>query len=245
MSGDLNLGTGTNISDYVYQDPRQVTHLLLRNWRSYLASVPPSQPFARRFDIALLLHRYCPGKAPEDHEDMNMDPSRGLGPSFIYAFISDPLATLSIMTSALARIIAYVFVGILCAVGPVMLLISAGTGLKRALFVRSSLSAEGVVVALRYVRSSSKPMSQTCSPIFRFTAKNGTSFTVTSNIAQSPSPWRPGDSVRVLYQEDYPENAHIDSFVQLWEPQVILGIVGGICSVFPLLIFLRRRRSSN
>ena len=35
--------------------------------------------FARRFRIALLLHGHCPGKFTEDHGDMDMDPSRGLG----------------------------------------------------------------------------------------------------------------------------------------------------------------------
>lgn len=35
--------------------------------------------FARRFRSALLLHGHCPGKAADDHEDMNMDPSKGLG----------------------------------------------------------------------------------------------------------------------------------------------------------------------
>jgi len=35
--------------------------------------------FARRFRIALLLHGHCPGKRAEDHNDMNMDPSKGLG----------------------------------------------------------------------------------------------------------------------------------------------------------------------
>lgn len=35
--------------------------------------------FARRFRIALLLHGHCPGKTVEDHNDMNMDPSKGLG----------------------------------------------------------------------------------------------------------------------------------------------------------------------
>jgi hypothetical protein len=146
--------------------------------------------------------------------------------------------------SLLARLIAYLFVGVLCGAGPVLLLIAAGTGLERALFVRSSLSAEGIVVALRYVRSSSKSStSRTCAPVFHFTARNGMSFTVTSNIAQSPSPWKFGDHVPVLYQEDDPENAHIDSFAQLWEPQVVLGAVGGACSIFTLLIVLRRRRS--
>ena len=35
--------------------------------------------FARHFQIALLLHGHCPGKRAEDHNDMNMDPSKGLG----------------------------------------------------------------------------------------------------------------------------------------------------------------------
>jgi hypothetical protein len=35
--------------------------------------------FARRFQLALLLHAHCPGKAPEDRGDMNLDPSQGLG----------------------------------------------------------------------------------------------------------------------------------------------------------------------
>jgi dienelactone hydrolase len=37
------------------------------------------QAFARRFQLALLLHGHCAGKASEDHMDMNMDPSKGLG----------------------------------------------------------------------------------------------------------------------------------------------------------------------
>lgn len=41
--------------------------------------------FARRFDVALLLHGHCPGRQPEDHEDMNMEPARGLGPALVRA----------------------------------------------------------------------------------------------------------------------------------------------------------------
>src|SRR5215813_468638 len=35
--------------------------------------------FAHRFRLALLLHGHCPGKHPQDHGDMNMEPSNGLG----------------------------------------------------------------------------------------------------------------------------------------------------------------------
>lgn len=44
-----------------------------------LYSDPAVEAFAKHLHLALLLHAHCPGKVPEDHEDMNMDPSKGLG----------------------------------------------------------------------------------------------------------------------------------------------------------------------
>lgn len=44
-----------------------------------LYSNPTIEGFARRLDLALLLHGPWPGKAAEDHGDMNMDPSKGVG----------------------------------------------------------------------------------------------------------------------------------------------------------------------
>lgn len=44
-----------------------------------LYSDPAVEAFAQRSQLALLLHGHCPGKTPEDHRDMNMDPSKGLG----------------------------------------------------------------------------------------------------------------------------------------------------------------------
>jgi len=41
--------------------------------------------FARRFHIALLLHGHCPGTRPEDHQDMDMEPDKGLGPALLRA----------------------------------------------------------------------------------------------------------------------------------------------------------------
>lgn len=46
---------------------------------------PAILAFCRRFHIALLLHGHCPGKLPEDHGDMNMDPTKGLGPALFRA----------------------------------------------------------------------------------------------------------------------------------------------------------------
>ena len=50
-----------------------------------LYSDPATLAFCRRFRIALLLHGHCPGKLPEDHHDMNMDPAKGLGPALFRA----------------------------------------------------------------------------------------------------------------------------------------------------------------
>jgi hypothetical protein len=39
-------------------------------------------------------------------------------------------------------------------------------------------------------------------------------------------------------------HAKIDSVAQLWLPEIILGAIGGVFSIFPVLILLRRRRLS-
>lgn len=50
-----------------------------------LASDTDVLSFARRFRLAIVLQGFCPGKLPADHEDMNMEPAQGLGPSFLRA----------------------------------------------------------------------------------------------------------------------------------------------------------------
>src|SRR5580698_1904709 len=107
------------------------------------------------------------------------------------------------MASLPARIVAYLFLGIICAAGPVILSIVVVTGIERALFISSSASAQGVIVALRVVHPY-RHSDRSRSPVFRFTAKDGSSFTVASNISQSPAPWQFGDQVPVLYQPGHP-----------------------------------------
>lgn len=147
------------------------------------------------------------------------------------------------MASLPARIVAYLILGIFCGVGPLLLLFVAGTGIRRALFVHSSLSAEGVIVGLRATRFTSSSKNS-WSPIFRFTAKDGGTFTVTSDVAEGRSHWRLGASVPVLYEQAHPENAHINSFFQLWALQAILGTVGAAFSALPFLILVRRLRAN-
>lgn len=140
---------------------------------------------------------------------------------------------------------AYVFIRFLCVAGPVFLLISGATGLGRARFVRSSFSTEGVVVDFHYISDMNRPNAWTCAPIFRFTAMDGRTFTITSHTGQYPCPWRIGDSVRVLYKENHPEYARIDSFFQLWLLPVVFGGLGATSTCLALVFLRSSRRSRN
>ena len=93
------------------------------------------------------------------------------------------------------KIVVYLFVGLVCVVGPGLLLIAAVTGVERALFLHSAATAEGAIIALRETQSAG---SKSFFPIFQFKAANGMSYTVTSNIAERPTSWRLGGPVRVL-----------------------------------------------
>jgi hypothetical protein len=143
------------------------------------------------------------------------------------------------MPSLPARIFAFVFIRFLCVAGPVFLLIAAVTGLGRARFVHSSVSAAGVVVDLHYMSVVNRPNAWACAPIFRFTAKDGTSYTVTSHTGEKPCPWRIGDSVRVLYSENHPQYAHIDSLFELWLLPVVFGGFGAACTWFGFALLRR------
>ena len=137
-----------------------------------------------------------------------------------------------------ARIIGYLFVVGVCLAGPLLLLVAAITGIQRVLFLHSSRAADGVVLAFHEIRPST---NTSYAPVFRFTTDDGAIHSVTSDIAQRPSPWRSGEHVRVLYDPHRAEDAHIDSLAQLWEPQIVVGVVGAGFSTVPLLIFFRRR----
>jgi hypothetical protein len=144
------------------------------------------------------------------------------------------------MAKIVARLIAIVFVSALMGMGPLLLVISSSLTLQRLVFLHDAERVQGQVVALRqaHTKRSSRPAYF---PIFRFTATNGQSYTVTSTNGEQRTDWL-GKPVPVLYLPRHPEDAHIDTFAQLWMAQMVTGAVGGGFSVIPLVVFLRRRR---
>ncbi|HEV3062334.1 MAG TPA: DUF3592 domain-containing protein [Vicinamibacterales bacterium] len=143
------------------------------------------------------------------------------------------------------KIVGYLFVGLIYVVGPGLLLIATVTGVERALFLYSAATADGAVIAMRETPQSAGKTRKSFFPIFQFKAASGRSYTVTSNIAERPTSWQLGGAIRVLYQPDRPENAHIDTFAQLWMLQVVVGVVGAAFSTMPVLILIRRFRSAE
>ncbi len=147
------------------------------------------------------------------------------------------------MPNLLQKVLAYTFVGLIVSIGPILFAIALVNGAQRLLFLHAAASTTGQVVALRqaHTKSSTRPSYY---PSFRFTAPNGESITVASNIAGKYMPWL-GKSVPVLYLPANPHEAHIDTFGQLWESTLVPGIVGAAFSTIPLLIYLRRRRANS
>jgi len=108
---------------------------------------------------------------------------------------------------------------------PCLLVFSLVSAVRTKGFIRRSVEVTGEVVRLE--RSSGARFgSYDYAPVFSFTAADGNTYTVTSDVSSSPPGFREGESVRVRYDPDNPENARIHSFFQTWGVAVISGAVG-------------------
>lgn len=111
-------------------------------------------------------------------------------------------------------------------------------------FLRTSLTAQAKIVALKPVRVGRRN-SIAYAPVFRFDVP-GTHFaTVVSNTSSNPPSFKVGEVVTVLYQQGHPEKAVIDSFGQLWAVDLAFGVFGAISIGMGLLIFVGRRMSQR
>jgi hypothetical protein len=152
------------------------------------------------------------------------------------------MANYANMAALPARAIAYFFVTVIVLAGPVVLTIAAVAAIRQASFIGASTTADGTVLELRAVRGHRGAFNY--APLFRFTADDGRTYMLLSNTGTSPPGFVVGERVKVLYRSGDPMHAKIDSVAQLWLPEIILGAIGGVFSIFPVLILLRRRRLS-
>jgi hypothetical protein len=138
------------------------------------------------------------------------------------------------------RLVAYVFLGSFCVAGPLLLILALGAAVQRGALVIFGLHAEATVVGMRSMGATAVNYA----PVFQFTANDGRTHTVSSDVYGKDSAVRYGERIAVLYSPEHPESARIDSFAQLWTLPLVLGVVGAGLSVMPAILWvawLRRR----
>jgi hypothetical protein len=150
----------------------------------------------------------------------------------------------SFMKDLLARLIAYVFLGSFCVVGPVLLAVALVTAIQRTALLYSGVSADGTVVGKR----SSGSAHPSYAPVVKFEASNGRTYVVTSDVSGAEPDFGLGQHVPVLYRPDHPESARLEAFAQLWTMPLVVGGVGAGFSIIPAIVlsgWRRRRRMSS
>jgi len=136
------------------------------------------------------------------------------------------------MKGLVARLTAYVFVGSFCIVGPLLLIVALGSALQRTALIYSGLRAEGTVIAKR----STGATRVMYAPVFQFTANDGRTYIISSDVYGRESAFRYGERVHVLYRQGHPEAARIDAFTPLWTFPLVFGVVGAGFSMIPALM---------
>lgn len=151
------------------------------------------------------------------------------------------------MPSLGARIIAYGFIAAFAIGSLVLLAIAVGSTAQRATLIFSGSHAEGTVVAKKQV-GHLKDGATAYAPMFQFTASDGRTHVVTSDLSGPESAYRFGQHLQVLYLSDHPDGARIDAFAPLWILPLVTGVSGAAFSIVPAMVVVnwsRRRRGAS
>lgn len=146
------------------------------------------------------------------------------------------------MNDFVGRLIAYVFLGSFCIAGPLLLILALGTAVQRTALLISGLQADATVIGARTMGSTRVSYA----PVFQFTASDGRTYTVSSDVYGKEAEVGYGKRIRVLYWPQHAESARIDAFAPLWTFPLVAGVVGaGFCVVpaIMLVAWMRRRAS--
>ncbi len=105
-------------------------------------------------------------------------------------------------------------------------------------FIGEAQTAPGVVIELVSSRNND---SITYQPVVEFTTEKGQKIEFTSSVGSNPPSHSEGDQIEVLYHENTPQKAKINSFFSLWFGPILLLIFGSIFSIvgFGLLLYPR------
>jgi hypothetical protein len=125
-------------------------------------------------------------------------------------------------------------------IGIILLLAGVGLGVgglvsrsRTQRFVESAVRGQAQVTGLEQRRGSRSTVMY--HPVLRFKTEAGAQHEVVSAVGSSPSPYKPGDTVPILYNPARPQEVRIHSFLHVWLFPIVLGgmgviflIVGGV-----------------
>ena len=149
--------------------------------------------------------------------------------------------------SMVARIFAYGFIGAFFIGTRVLLAIAIGSTVQRATLIFSGSRAEGTVIAKKQTGHLNGGGSA-YAPVVQFSASDGRTYVVTSDLSGAESAYQFGQHVRILYAPNHPQGARIDAFAPLWTLPLVTGVVGAAFSLVPAIVvvsWLRRRRAGT
>lgn len=113
---------------------------------------------------------------------------------------------------------------------------AVGTAIHTWHFTRAAQRTSGTVIEMQ--AQTDKENHTSYAPTFRFLDASQTQYTVSSLLYQSPPAFRVGDSVAVLYLPTDPQNARIDTYLQVWGLPSLLGLLGSLELLAGLVILL-------
>jgi hypothetical protein len=108
-------------------------------------------------------------------------------------------------------------------VGAALSLLAIRHLLQRRVFLRNADVTTGVIVALGERRDEDET---SYFPKVRFRTAAGREVTFESGAGSGQESWRIGNSIKVRYQRDQPENAEVGSFAALWGLPLLFAVLG-------------------
>jgi hypothetical protein len=114
---------------------------------------------------------------------------------------------------------------------------------RETTFLRKAIGAEGHVVGLKAIDSSSTSHSTTYAAVVEYTDVSGHKRQFTDSLSSSPPSYHSGDRVNVLYIRENAIQSQIDrgAFGNRW-PSILCGVLGGLCSLLGLSILRKRQQ---
>lgn len=134
------------------------------------------------------------------------------------------------------------FRAIFLVAGGAMLALCAWLTVRMVWFLSIAVPADGKVVAVESAGRVGHARGRSYRPVFEFRDATGETNRVRERFSSRPPLFSRGEKVRVLYDPDKPQRAHIRHFMTLWFAPLITFVLG---AGFTYASYAIRKRSKS